>query len=512
MARIRQLNPQNYVASSNINAEFENLIRYLAASEYGNKTIGELIGTLFNDEGEFDGPIQMRLDSANGLQYRVGEYESDDEAWITIATLASLRGPSGSNVGTIEGPFFYNRQDYVATAGQTEFDYAMDLSTDDVLVFVNGLLQAKTGIYTLDDVNNLVTFSVGRSDGDKVTIWSVRASSVVNYRRSDLESAAGQAVFPFVHTPEERILVFRNGLLQREGGAYDYTASPDSDTVTFTSTLSAGDDVFIITVENQTVQNVGGLMLEDEFAEDGLIPWSKLSVADDQIPQTKVNGLAVGLATKAKITVSASAPVGPAVTDLWVDTSSTPNQLKFYDGTQWIATNPASTLPAFLAANAGQYLRVNGTGTALEFGAIDFSTLVPKTYMGAANGVASLDSSGKLPTNQLPTQWAINTMAYYNSGAVANATVIVARIYGCKMRFTGWSYKLAAGSCTIQLAVDGSGVGSTQAVGTGAGQANFGSVIEVDATATGRLIQIVITGAAAATGLEIGLATAIQIS
>ena len=38
-----------------------------------------------------------------------------------------------------------------------------------------------------------------------------------------------------------------------------------------------------------------------------------------------------------------------------------------------------------------------GTGTALGYSDIDFSALVPKTYMGAANGVATLDVSGKLP-------------------------------------------------------------------------------------------------------------------
>ena len=72
MARLRQQNPQNYGSSSNINAEFENLTRYVNAGELGDKTIGELLAVLFNSSGEFAGPIELRNDSSAGLQYRIG--------------------------------------------------------------------------------------------------------------------------------------------------------------------------------------------------------------------------------------------------------------------------------------------------------------------------------------------------------------------------------------------------------------------------------------------------------
>ena len=51
MARLRQQHPQNYVNSGNIHTDFENLIRYINSAELGNKTIGELFGILFNEEG-----------------------------------------------------------------------------------------------------------------------------------------------------------------------------------------------------------------------------------------------------------------------------------------------------------------------------------------------------------------------------------------------------------------------------------------------------------------------------
>ena len=49
MARIRQQYPQNYGASGNINTEFESVIRYLNAAEFGNNTVGELFGKIFDE-------------------------------------------------------------------------------------------------------------------------------------------------------------------------------------------------------------------------------------------------------------------------------------------------------------------------------------------------------------------------------------------------------------------------------------------------------------------------------
>ena len=111
MARLRQQHPQNYVNSGNIHTDFENLIRYINSAELGNKTISELFAILFDEEGVFRGPIQMRLDSQTGIQYRVGQYNGEEDGWATIADIGDLRGPAGASVGNVEGPFFFNRQD-----------------------------------------------------------------------------------------------------------------------------------------------------------------------------------------------------------------------------------------------------------------------------------------------------------------------------------------------------------------------------------------------------------------
>ena len=56
MARIRQQYPQNYGSSGNINTEFETLIRYLNAAELGDNTVGELLGKIFDADGNWSGP------------------------------------------------------------------------------------------------------------------------------------------------------------------------------------------------------------------------------------------------------------------------------------------------------------------------------------------------------------------------------------------------------------------------------------------------------------------------
>ena len=49
----------------------------------------------------------------------------------------------------------------------------------------------------------------------------------------DNEISGATTQVPFVHTPEEKLLVFRNGVLQEEGGTADYLASAAASTITF---------------------------------------------------------------------------------------------------------------------------------------------------------------------------------------------------------------------------------------------------------------------------------------
>ena len=608
MARLRQQHPQNYVSSGNIHTDFENIIRYLNTAEFGDKTIAELLSVLFNESGTFQGPIEMRVDTVNGLQYRVGTYPGADDGWQDLITISSLRGPSGANVGTVEGPFFFNRQDKLITTGvQTVtvtsggsgytsvptvsfttpqdsingsaptatavltagvvtavniastaqgggytvapsvtitppangtqatatstlapiasnanvIPYTFDQNTEDIVIYKNGVLLglATTGSaaeYTTNTAANTITISTatGTALADKYTIYSVRSQSVTNFRRQDTLVSTSTNSVAFVHSSDETLLVWKNGILQEPGGGADYINSPQTATITFTSSLAQNDRVVIITVENQAQKTIAGLMFEDEYTnEQGFINYSKLNIQNNEIPQNKVNQLSTSLANKANITSGISTPSGAVTGDLWLDTSQVPNILKFYTGTQWLETSPESSLPTFLASNASQYVRVNGTGTALEYGTLDLSSVLPKTDRGAVNGVASLDSSAKIPTNQLPDIFATSTISFFNvwedaSVTVTNKTYFVSNIWKQKLRLDGITHKLAAGTCTIQLSVDGSTIGSTFSSSTTRASVNMPTTIEIDGTTTGRRLELVVTNTSGANSLEVGIAAA----
>ena len=124
MVRLRQQYPQNYGSSGNINTEFENLTRYLNSAELGDNTIGELLAKIFDTAGNWTGPVEMRLDSSTGLQYRVGSYTDNNTGWLTLATLASIKGADGSTAGTVGAPIFHSRQDTVTANNSTTFRFA----------------------------------------------------------------------------------------------------------------------------------------------------------------------------------------------------------------------------------------------------------------------------------------------------------------------------------------------------------------------------------------------------
>jgi hypothetical protein len=323
MARIRQQYPQNYSTSGNISTEFENLIRYLNAAELGNNTIAELLEKLFDTDGIWDGPVEFRNDVSLGLQYRIGEYTLAEEGWTTLASAASLRGADGRDVGEIGAPIFFGRVDVVATAGQTLFDYAF-APTDDLLVFKDGVLQREGSTYDYiksatggTALTGAVTFTAGLTTSNTVTITKVRTTAVSNYNRQDTVITAAHLAasnqIGFVFEATTVLHVYRNGILQKEGGTDDYLTNATINVVQFNSgSISLNDLVSIVTVESTANQAVTGLMLEEDFADSatGLIAYNKLSIAANDIPQSKVSGLTTDIAAAAKLTVSTTTPSG----------------------------------------------------------------------------------------------------------------------------------------------------------------------------------------------------------
>jgi len=510
MARLKVLYPGNHTSSGNIGADIENIVRYVNASELGDNTLSELLLKLFDTAGTVTAAIELRNDATLGFQYRVGTYTDQNEGWITLSTVASLRGASGVDVGTIGAPLFSGRQDFTATSGQTVFNFG-HIATDALLVYINGTLQAAANISS-NTTAGTVTLSSGATTGDLVAIFKVQNANTSGYSRTETTANANQAVFPYVHTAAQSIMVYRNGVMQREGSSNDYTTNPASSTITFTSALSAGDIITFLRVEDTSSVKVSGLMTEDAFTDvNGFIPFTKLSISDAQIPQAKVADLATTLANRGRVYVSGSTPASANAGDMWVDTAASPNVLKFYNGTGWLLTSPDTGIPAFTVNNALQFLRVNSTGGGLEFSDIDLTGVVPKTYIGAASGVAGLDASSNIPVAQLPQIFATRSYFKATAGAISNGDIVITRAYKQTVRIDAIAAKTSGGTCSIQLKVNGIQLSASDliTVSSTLSEQNLGASVQVDATTSSKEIAMTVSSSNSAQDLEITIAAVI---
>ena len=507
MARLKVLYPGNHTSSGNIGADIENIVRYINSSEYGDQTLAELLGRLFNDVGDFVGQIEIRNDSIQGLQYRIGEYVDADEGWIDLASVEQLRGAPGIDVGVIGTPLFSNRLDYTATDNQTSFPYTHN-AEDAVVVYANGVLQDPT-TYTSDPVNNVILLGSPASADDNIVIYRVRSAVDTGFRRSNIIANPSQVSFSFEHSEDQKLLVYRNGILQRDLGN-DYTTDPITNTVNFTQPLQQNDIVTVMVVEDSSLVRVSGLMTEDKYTNaNGQIPFNKLEVQDGQIPEVKVQNLTELLSNRGRMYVSSLQPSGANSGDLWVDTSTSPNVLKFFNGTGWLLTSPDTGIPAFSTINALQFLRVNSTGGGLEFASVDLSSVIPKTFIGAADGVAGLDASGKLPLAQLPDTFATRSFYFFKDGSISNGNLTVTRAFKQNVRIDAVAVKSASGTANVQLTIEGIAVGDVFPVTNTLTEQNLSASIQIDATTISKAIGVEVTSSNSLTDLEVTVAAVI---
>jgi hypothetical protein len=490
MSRLRQYFANRYSSSEATNSEFENVIRYLNTAELGNRTLAELMEKIFDSNGDVNLGIEFRFNPSTGLEFRL---DSNEPEWTLLAATESIRGTSGSNVGTIESPLFSNRVDFTSTASQTVFPYVTSATDAAVMVWINGVLQA-TAAYTYSSAAGTVTLASPVSAGQLVSLATIRTNPATAYRRADLTASESQVTFPFPHTDTEDLVVYRNGILQREGGGFDYIRSPATSTVTMTSSQTAGNVISIICITNNAIRDVAGIMLEDEYAVNGLIRLDRINISANAIGQDKVNGLVDDLSARAKITVSGSSPLSPGQGDLWVNTSFSVPTLLFYDGVRWLNSSPNGLIPLPLPANVLQFLRLNSTATALEYAPFDTSGLVLLSSVGAANGVAALNANGKLQSGAVPEFAMRSPIIGRIGGAVANGTYVIGHISGSIHVFDGIVAKLTSGSATLQLQVGGVNVGSTLAATSASTRLPITASTQ-DATAAVRDVAIVVTGA-----------------
>ena len=337
----------------------------------------------------------------------------------------------------------------------------------------------------------------------------MRSATDTGYRRVNIVANPSQVSFSFEHTEDQKLLVYRNGVLQRDLGS-DYTTDPVTNTVNFTQALQQGDIVTIMTVEDTSLVRVTGLMTEDKYTnETGQIPFNMLEIQDGQIPEVKVQNLTELLANRGRMYVAALEPSGANAGDMWVDTSTSPNVLKFYNGTGWLLTSPDTGIPAFSTINALQFLRVNSTGGGLEFANVDLSAVIPKTYIGAADGVAGLDATGRLPISQLPDTFATRSYYYFKEGSITDGIKTVTRAFKQNVRIDAVAVKSTSGTANVQLSIEGIAVGDVFPVTNVLTEQNLSASIQIDATTISKAIGVSVTSANALTDLEVTIAAVI---
>jgi hypothetical protein len=503
MARLRQYFANRYSSAESTNSEFDNIVRYVNAAEIGNLTLAELMKKIFNSDGEVDLDLEMRYNSETGLEFRMAGPDNTDPSWELVADPEELRGAPGANIGDIDSPLIYNRVDIIATAAQTVFPYVFSGDPTSILVYRNGLLLAQLA-YAYSVAGNTVTLVTPATLGDTYTIYSIRNVNASSYVRTDFTAAAGQSVYPFAHEDGDQIIAYRNGILQREGVGFDYLKSATTDTVTFLTPHTAGTIVSLIIVETSAIRKVVGLMLEEGYCTNGLIRWDKLLVADNQIPQAKVASLATTLAQKPRVYVQGGTPVGMTAGDLWIFTGGSLPQLLFYDGARWINATVDGQIPLPTPTDALKFIRLNSVGTGFEYSDVDLSGAIAVAARGAANGVASLDASGRVPQAQIAERLRLGGITGTVAGSITNGTYNIGVLYGELVRIDALGVSLSAGTASVQLLVNGVPVGSAIPASVTPAGATVGP-IAVDALTTPRLVQLVVSAASGASNLSYGV-------
>ena len=503
MGRLQQLNPRNYRSSAQISEEFESLIRYIGAAERGNKTLSELLGQVFDSQGNYSLDFTMRVD-ADGLEYRVG---SDEQPWETVVSLDRLRGPAGRDVGEVALPILHQRVDITAATEITVVNY---VHGDDDFLFVlrNGILMREGDDFVSNPAANTITFTPAIPIDSRVTIYKSRGGGGADINRQDFEVIASQSVFGIILPDDDALtqfLVYLNGILLAEND--DYVISRALSTITLLSAAQADDLLSVVTIASSDATSVSGFMLEGIYTDPatGLIPVAKVQIPDGALDLAMVGNLAEIIEGTAQITVSPTPPVDPETGDLWLDTSETPNALKFWNASEWLRTSPTSSLPPVQSEHANLIVAVNSTGTGYVYRAFETTGLIPRSEKGASGGVATLGIDGRLSTSQQPEVRVTDTIYFTKMGAITDGTLVMRHLFGEKIRLKGMSVRTTSGSATLQIAVSGANVGGAYSVTSVANDVVFVNPIEIDAISLSKTLQLVVSGASSPNDLFVTL-------
>lgn len=132
----------------------------------------------------------------------------------------------------------------VTASTQSDFIFAQDTTDKFINVYVNGVLQREGASYdyTRSTTHIVFTSALKQYAVVRLDILSIGTTSIYEY---NFDSTASQTTFTADRTLAGRLVqVYRNGILQRAGDAYDYVISGTS--VVFNEGLPASSWVRIM--------------------------------------------------------------------------------------------------------------------------------------------------------------------------------------------------------------------------------------------------------------------------
>jgi len=161
---------------------------------------------------------------------------------------------------TFSGSISNNIIEYhTATSNQTVFNLNHNYkpNANNILVFINGLLQKKDDSYSETD-DSTITFVDPLQSGDIVTFIIGKANNNFFGEIETFTASASQTVFDLSFTynvGNDEIDVYKNGLLMIKGASNDYQET-GSNQITFNYSLEAGD--FIVVRKARDYTKTGG--------------------------------------------------------------------------------------------------------------------------------------------------------------------------------------------------------------------------------------------------------------
>jgi predicted phage tail protein len=251
-------------------------------------------------------------------------------------------------------------------------------------------------------------------------------------------------------------------------------------------------------------RNVGGndrLVADYVYTNDAgksLASYFPATTASDKTSNANSAGFfGQGRWATAGITTSSTAPTSPAVYDVWIDTSTTPNQFKRWSGSAWVNAT---------ATDTNQLTDSAGLGTRATWGNVtSMPTWVSDTYTGTYTGPKADYINNQYTGNNLATYWPAttgsdktanaNSAGFLNQGRWATAVITTAStapsspaVYDVWIdtsvtpnlfkRWNGSVWVSTTPTDTNQLA-DSAGLGTTATWGnvTGAGRPADGATV-----------------------------------